>query len=291
MAKIYEWIKIFYKNNDEIQTIKWLEVLNHDNFPIDTDLIRNIGLGNFINQQIRTKWKNLSALISKLEQKWYQFAKHEKEMFSKRNAMKKIFIPEAHLCRTQIVFKRNDKPSQIQNICKQKKNKSKPIQIRSILMTKKRDANYTEIEATNHDQTHLMMHSDDNDNEYTLEYIGIDDEENDVSMEENEDDETSEDFNMDLLQNRKDDEMKNEVVWYKPLRLDVDHGLNVIKTPGMIEEEKRIKHIKEEHGAHCVELESSLEVSNDLNNNMIVMLTDYPHWSEIEKYRKENDVY
>ena len=59
--------------------------------------------------------------------------------------------------------------------------------------------------------------------------------------------------------------------------LCIDYRVNRTHTAGMKEEEERIKLKEETKGDQCIELPSSFVTNEDLSNNPIEILTDYPH--------------
>ena len=71
----------------------------------------------------------------------------------------------------------------------------------------------------------------------------------------------------------------------------IDCGLRDVNTESVRVEEERIRYKEEVTGSQCIELESSKVVSNGVNTTGTMIKTDYPHWSDIERYRKENNIY
>eukprot|EP01084_Bolivina_argentea_P068717 125076_1 len=307
LSKIYEWLNKFYTNNDENQIIKWLEILNHDNFPIDTELIRNIGLGNFINKYLS---KSHSTLTNSIQQKWYNFAKAESEQHSKRQLQsnKKVSID---ITQQQVIFKRTDKPSSITNKKHKLKNKHNCKQINSILKNGKMNSKIrNNIKILNDiynldDEQHKDIDKDinsENKNKNVdgdiLEYVDIDDD--DIAMcdsqnTDNDDDDDDDDIDIfDGNNNNNNDinDIKVQIQWSLPMKMKIDCQLKInTNFKGMKEEEERIKKIKYNNSNQCIELVSSRVINKEMNNRHmeVQMLTDYPHWSEIKKYRKEND--
>eukprot|EP00484_Ammonia_sp_Unknown_P024244 CAMPEP_0197049592 /NCGR_PEP_ID=MMETSP1384-20130603/24709_1 /TAXON_ID=29189 /ORGANISM="Ammonia sp." /LENGTH=417 /DNA_ID=CAMNT_0042481891 /DNA_START=35 /DNA_END=1288 /DNA_ORIENTATION=- len=358
LSKIYEYLQMYYDQNDESQILKWLEVLNHDNFPIDRELISQIGLGNFINKQIKHRWRNSNdsviTLIQSIEQKWCQFAKREKEREErcKQSATKRVNIHEDNQRVEQVVvFNRKDKPSQIKSQSASFSKQHKSAKVQSILRSNStahsvhdkpdelekhmdvingehNDEQNLAPQAHNQHEGELMQGLDENDAEFTLEYVEMPDDTEDIDMDgthnESTDDEEN-DIDLDHLtrsppnnhrnfphlrqQERNvhsnglslahlsDDDMKHELEWYTPMLLNVGIECKSKRadqaTPAVQEEEERIRYREENTGNQCVELDSSKLVTAGINDEKPVatqMLTDYPHWSEIERYRREHDV-
>jgi len=266
--------------------MKWLEMLNHEHFPsIDTEIIKWLGLGNLINKQIKTKWKALAPLTTltgSIEQKWYRFAKREKEAHSKRSRSKKVIFPDdRQKCEEQIRFKRGDKPSQLlpHHRRGQTAGDGAEHHIQSILKNTNTAAPEPDAVYDDHQPPQFGDESDDSDNEYTLEYV----EDHDVEMSTNDD--TDDDGGDEI------DFMIDEVPWHCPLLMQIENGRNVLQTECVLAEEERVRHKEWVPGPDCIELESSNAVSHGVNATEVMIQTDYPHWSEIEKYRAENNIY
>ena len=223
VSKIFEFLTRYYGTNEEHQIIKWLEILNHEHFPIDTSLIGELGLGNFINKQIKQKWKTLApltALTNSIEQKWYQYAKQEKEEKSKRICSKKVIFPDARdQYEKAIKFKRNDKVCQLLPRHHRKdiiNGLNGEHAVQSILRVSNRTN--TVLDAAAHSQNGFgaedyhdhLQNGHENGNEYTLEYVEIED--HDVEMSNNSNTEEEED---DI------DFMSDEVPWHSPIGLSL----------------------------------------------------------------------
>lgn len=213
VSKIYEYLTRYYGNNEQHQIIKWLEILNHEHFPIDTSLIGELGLGNFINKQIKTKWKTLApltALTKSIEQKWYNFAKMEKEEKSKRICTKKVIFPDARdQYEKAIKFKRNDKVSQLLPRHRRKEivngiNGEHSVQSILRVSNGSNGAVFHEIGGEEYHENHH-----ENGNEYTLEYVEIED--HDVEMSNNSNTEEDEEDDIDF--------MSDQIPWHCPIGL------------------------------------------------------------------------
>ena len=209
LSKICKLLKSSYNNNNQRNVIKWLQILNHDNFPIDIELIRVLGLGQFINDQIKNKWQNVSTIINLtacIADKWIKAAKESNS--KKISTGKRVLFFEKDLCEKRIIFKKNDKPIQI-NEAHKTSNHKKSSRIESILKASKNNKNL--IENVPNDLGDFTMDNQiGNGNEYTLEYVDIEDDDHDIAM-----DDMSEDEDFDLMQNKKD--MKETIAWHCPL--------------------------------------------------------------------------
>ena len=169
LSKIYKLLKISYNNDNEREVIKWLQILNHDQFPIDIDVIRALNLGKFINTKIKAKWdnvdSNISNLTSSIKEKWLDFAAKENQITNENK--KRVLFYERDLCEKRITFKKYDKPIQINGIYKES-NHDKAINVESILKSTKNHKVYTE--SPSNDLGDLSMDYEvGNRNEYTLE--------------------------------------------------------------------------------------------------------------------------
>ena len=71
----------------------------------------------------------------------------------------------------------------------------------------------------------------------------------------------------------------------------MEYGSKQIKTESVRVEEERIRHKGAVTGSQCIELDSSKVVSNGVNTTSIMIKTSYPHWSDIERYRREHNIY
>ena len=61
------------------------------------------------------------------------------------------------------------------------------------------------------------------------------------------------------------------------IELCIEYRVDMAQTDGMKAEEQRIKYKEVAKGNQCIELPSSFERNQNLNNNAIQMLTVYPH--------------
>ena len=322
LSKIYEYLQHYYHQNDFLQIIKWLKLLNHDNFPIDVELIKQIGLGNFLSKQIKIKSKqqqhnDLIKLTSSIEQKWYKFAKKEKQEIQQRDKnRKRVSIPQKNYKMT-ISFKKYDKPSMINHgKYHNNHNNEKVINIEPILKCKnKNNDNNNDHNGYNHNHNRdLMEFQDHNDDKYELEYVEMED--NDIEMDGNNDkyqstdDDDDDDIDLNINSNNynnnnninhrnntnntnnnnnnKDKEiemdlMEEEVIWYTPSMININNNISqytenmINNTDATKQEEERIKHKDFNNGSKCVELDSSRLTNNDINNKIVQVLTDYPH--------------
>ena len=198
LSKIYEYLQYYYQRNDELQIIKWLKILNHQHFPVDTELIKQIGLTQFINKQIKSKYNNhnnhnqspLISLTQSIEQKWIKELKEQKKKFNQRDPnRKRVSYPSQ--VENRVVFKKYDKPSTIKS--KQNKHRSSSNSNsnsnhipKPILMRKSMKNGHNLQSNHNHDINQQngrdLMEFEIEDNEYTLEYV---EEDNDIDMDGN----------------------------------------------------------------------------------------------------------
>jgi len=288
ISQIYEWLTRWYGNNEQQQIIKWLKILNHEHFPIDTSLIGELGLGTFINKQIKNKWESLAPLTTltgQIEQKWYRFAKMEKEAHSKRIRSKKVVFPDAREeVEKQIRFRRNDKPSQLLSRCKQTDSNAlsadNPHSGQSILRKSSASNDLADGSPAIPDIPGHEYH--ENGNEWTMEYVDIE-EDHDIEMSNNSNTEEEDEEDIDF--------MIEEVPWHRPLAMHIECGRTDLRTDAVKMEERRIQSKEAVAGSQCIELDSAKVVGEGVNALEVVIKTDYPHWSDIERYRKEHDIY
>eukprot|EP01083_Nonionella_stella_P257396 881104_1 len=290
LAQIYKVLSSMYQNNNEFEVIRWLKILNHPNFPIDTDLIRTIGLGNFINQQIKKKYPKCNTLATSIEQKWYQFAKQETIMHQNRSKTntKTVRILQGNLCRKEITFKKNDKPSKIKNKSHIKRMDHSPQSILRPSRTNRYNMNTLSMhrmaimapEIMHEEPMHVAP-----EREYTVEYVPIADEEHadmDISdTDDNMDMSESNDDDIDFMMNCDDDagvnEMKEVIPWHRPMALRLEYTTNdMIFTQTMKEQQKRIANKDEIMiNARCIDLERRSSGMNRGDPRVIPI--HYPH--------------
>ena len=215
LSKIYEYLQHYYHRNDELQIIKWLKILNHEHFPVDTELIKQIGLTNFINKQIKSKWKHnndsLISLITSIEQKWIKELKEQKKQINERDPnRKRVSYPSQY--EKQVVFKKYDKPITINNKRSSSRSKSS-ISISTSsshtnptpILIKKTSTPSISSQFNGMDDFHGRDLMEFEDTEYTLEYV----EDNDVDMDGNDDKyESTDDEDDDIDLNRFRDSPK-----------------------------------------------------------------------------------
>ena len=282
LSLIFGWLRRRYAARDATAMVRWLRVLNHDGFPIDTALIGDIGIGSFLKEKLSAfdgggdadgEAAAVRALSGAIQRKWFEFAKAQQQLrnFAHSNSeTRTVRFAERHLFRNEIRRDR-DAPTHVAMAPILKKS--------SRTATALSDAEAVSFEHCDEEATA---------NEYTLEYLDIDDGAalvDDDEEEDEEDEEEEEDVDMDEQPRHRE-----RIAWYRPRSLARNEcGAQSRRTAATTEEEQRSRQSRYVESGECTQLDSA-RVGRAEQGGAVWIRSEYPHWKDIESYRRAHSV-